>query len=181
MVSENLLKEGLGSARSCGCLKRERQSEANSTHGESKSRLYMVWIAMRDRCQNPANKRYADWGGRGIAVCREWDESYEAFRDWALASGYREGLTIERGDNDGGYEPGNCTWIPVEDQARNTRRKHLVTAFGETKRLSEWMADPRCVAKASGMLMWRLKAGWSPEDAITKGMWERRSALDAMG
>jgi len=67
-------------------------------------------------------KQWDDYGGRGISVCDEWQD-FSAFRDWALASGYDPNLTIERKDNDGNYEPSNCCWIPLKDQAKNRRRR----------------------------------------------------------
>lgn len=151
--------------RSCGCRQRERTSQSNTKHGEGHSLLYGVWIAMKDRCANPKNKDYGRYGGRGIAVCPQWIHDFAAFREWANANGYRQGLTIERNDVNGNYEPENCSWIPMGDQRRNTTYLHHVTAFGETKLLQDWCRDPRCrVVRLT--LYSRLKSGWDAETAI---------------
>ena len=101
-------------------------------------RLYGIWKGMKSRCNNPARKSYADYGGRGITVCDEWAQSFEKFRDWALANGYRDDLTLDRKENDGPYSPENCRWATQAEQSNNTRRNHIVEAFGESHTLAEW-------------------------------------------
>lgn len=82
-----------------------------------KERLYFVWAQMRDRCFNPKNKQYKNYGGRGIFVCDEWDRSYLSFREWAHGNGYRQGLTIDRKNKQVGYIPSNCEWITRQENS----------------------------------------------------------------
>ena len=129
-----------GDTKSCGCLKRDCGSQmiksitgegsTHFKHGDAKAhnmaRLYYVWLAMKDRCRNPNNKRYKDYGGRGITVCEEWLRDYTAFRNWAMANGYdptapRGACTIDRIDVDGNYCPENCRWVSMKVQNRNKR------------------------------------------------------------
>jgi len=110
------------------CIRCRSRGEANSNyrHGHSpagkQSKLYMVWNGMKRRCANPNTKDWANYGGRGIKVCNAWLD-YRTFRAWATANGYAEGLSLERKDNDGNYEPANCCWIPQSQQSSNRRSK----------------------------------------------------------
>jgi hypothetical protein len=155
-----------GDSLSCGCLKRDAVIQTHTTHGESRTSFYYVWQSMIRRCDNPNGSHYSRYGGRGILVCPEWRNSYEAFRDWSVANGYAPGLTIDRKDNDGPYSPSNCRWVTHRKNTSNTGRTHWVTAFGETKAMAEWPLDTRCVVCYS-TLRYRLKTGWAPEQAIT--------------
>ena len=113
IVRSDCLKGGL--VKSCGCLNREPRG---ITHGQSKTKLYHVWAGIKQRCNNPNANHYDRYGGRGITYCKEW-EKYEPFYTWAMNNGYQEGLTIDRIDNDGNYEPTNCRWITIAEQQRN--------------------------------------------------------------
>lgn len=124
-----------GKTMSCGCLRREKGR--NQTHGKRQTRLYNTWVRLRDRCRNPKNKSYQNYGGRGITYCKEW-ERFEIFYEWAMSNGYKDGLTIERIDNSKGYCPENCRWATIKEQARNRRTNHLLTYKGETKTITEW-------------------------------------------
>lgn len=112
-----------GDTKSCGCYHAEEVAKYSRTHGLSRNRLYSVWSNMKNRCMCPTSRRFKDYGGRGISVCQEWTNSFLSFYEWAMESGYRQGLTIDRIDVDGNYEPSNCRWITNEEQQRN-KRKH---------------------------------------------------------
>ena len=135
-VQKEVMKEYLtsGRVRSCGCLRKEN---GNPTHMEIHTRLYTIWGNMCNRCSNPNNPAWERYGGRGISVCDEW-KKYEGFRDWAYANGYDDTLTIDRINNDCGYEPSNCRWTDTITQANNKRNNNLITYRGETKTLAEW-------------------------------------------
>ena len=108
-----------GNTRSCACLQRETLSNRRRTHGMRHTREYTTWAGMIARCTNARDKYYADYGGRGITVCPQWRQSFATFfRDM----GERPcGLSIERMDNNGNYEPGNCKWATAAEQGRNKR------------------------------------------------------------
>lgn len=164
VVSSNLLR---GHISSCGCSRND--NPAGTTHGLSmnadkrKTRLYSVWIQMRQRCLNSKNKSYHRYGGRGISVCKEWDD-YAAFHLWAMANGYHNDLTIERINNNGNYEPDNCKWATHKEQGQNSSRNRLITFCGNTRTLGQW-AD--LIGMHHDALRERLDNGWSVEKALT--------------
>jgi len=110
-----------GKIVSCGCYQSDNSRRRATRHGKHGSKLYMVWLSMRQRCNNPNSRDYPHYGARGITVCAEWDD-YATFERWALSNGYTPGLTIERNNVDGNYCPENCSWIPKGEQAKNTTR-----------------------------------------------------------
>lgn len=133
---------------------------------DSKSRLYRIWKAMHFRCYQESHEAYARYSARGITVCDEWRNNYGPFCSWALENGYREDLTLDRRDNNLGYTPNNCRWIPLADQNAN-RSDNLppFTAFGETKSLKEWSVDNRCIV--SYQCLWhRIRIGREIEWAL---------------
>jgi len=131
--------EGLkgGTVKSCGCLRAEA-NRRRTRHGMSKSKLWDVWESMKSRCYNPNSTSYYNYGGRGISICSEWLNSFESFYSWAIDSGYHEGLSIDRIDVNGNYEPANCRWATDKEQGNNKRNSVWITHNGETHTISEW-------------------------------------------
>lgn len=127
--------------------------------------LYTVWINMRSRCSDPKTKSYPDYGGRGIQVCQEWKYDFRAFRLWALANGYSQGLEIDREANDGHYEPGNCRFVTPSVNCRNKRSNRHITFDGRTQLLIEWCEELGVPMK---VMHNRLNTyGWDVERAFT--------------
>jgi hypothetical protein len=154
-----------GKVKSCGCF-RAKYIGGNSvgnatTHGLSNHKMYPVWNAMRSRCLNPNNERYGDYGGRGISICDRWLKFENFYKD--MGDSYIEGLTIERKNTNGNYEPSNCKWDTRKVQARNTRSNKVITYKGVTATVAEMCEtlgiDLRIVYR-------RLYDGWSVLDAI---------------
>jgi len=123
---------------------------------------------MRERCHNVSDdKSYKQYGAKGITVCDEWRYSFEAFYEWSMANGYRDDLTIDRFPHrQGNYEPSNCRWATITEQARNKDSVIVITAFGESKTAIEWAQDPRSVV-GQGTIRGRVNKGWDHEKAIT--------------
>lgn len=111
----------MGRIISCGCYQKENCKRKATKHGHWGTKLHMIWTTMRQRCNNPKNKDFKNYGRRGIKICSDWD-SFSLFETWALRHGYTEGLSIERVNVNGNYCPENCTWIPLSEQGKNTRR-----------------------------------------------------------
>lgn len=136
-------------------------------HGDrpkgKKKRLYHIWLSMRERCNNKNHVQYANYGGRGIKVCKEWDD-YLSFKEWALSNGYCENLTIDRVDNDKGYSPDNCRWATAKEQANNRRSNHLLTLNGETHNI-EWWAQKTGLPRHA--IDGRIRRGWSDCEILT--------------
>lgn len=126
-----------GHTRSCGCLFKENVKTINRTHGASHTSLYTVWRKIKERCSNPKEKGYKDYGGRGIEICKEWLD-FAVFSEWAYSNGYEEGLTIDRIDNNGNYCPENCRWVSYTVNNRNRRNTLFLYFDGEIKALIEW-------------------------------------------
>lgn len=112
-----------GNTKSCGCYEHDVHINMSTTHGKTGIRLYRIWQGMKQRCYYPQNTHYKHYGGRGIIICDEWKNDFQAFYDWAMSHGYSDSLTIDRINNDGNYEPSNCRWATNSEQQLNKRRK----------------------------------------------------------
>lgn len=161
-----------GSTKSCGCKKDISIGVKNTKHGFTKNGeahpIYTSYSEMIRRCTDENRESYVNYGGRGVTVCDEWFNSFEAFKDWALGNGWEEGLTLDRFPNNenGIYEPSNCRWATDLMQARNTRSNVILQALGESKCISEWAEDSRCAVDA-GTLYARINSKkWEHEKAI---------------
>ncbi len=122
-------------------LERKEKIGEYGSHKNSCHQLYDCWRNIKRRCYNNNTEDYKNYGGRGIEVCEEWKKDYIPFLEWALENGFEEGLTIDRIDNSGNYEPNNCRWITQKEQLRNRRNTRFIEYNGVTKTISEWADD----------------------------------------
>jgi LexA DNA binding domain-containing protein len=123
-----------------------------------------TWESMKDRCHTPSNPTYKNYGGRGIKICERW----LVYENFLADMGERpEGTTIDRINNDGNYEPGNCRWATANVQSRNRRTNNWITAWGETKCITDWSIDPRCVVSINLVHKRITKLEWPAEKAIS--------------
>lgn len=116
---------------SCGCIR-------NQKHKLSHTKIYQQYYGMRKRCEYSKHKEYDCYGGRGISVCQEWKDSFESFYSWAMKNGFKDGLTIERIDNDKDYCPENCKFITLANQQKNKQNSIFLTYNNQTYGLKEW-------------------------------------------
>lgn len=114
-----------GAIQSCGCLSREVTSGMKLIHGQSTTDIYAIWCGIKHRCFNPKAKRYQDYGGRGITMCDRWRDSFEAFLA-DMGSRPSTDHSVDRINNDKGYEPGNCRWATTREQNRNSRQARAI-------------------------------------------------------
>ena len=153
-----------GHTVSCGCQRESRLGNENRTHGMTRTRTYRAWGDMKTRCTNPAANGYQHYGGRGIVVCARWLDSFEAFLEdmGEKPAGHR--ISVERLNNDGNYEPGNCVWATQKQQTRNKRNSRMITHDGRTQCLAAW-SEETGIPKTT---IWnRLNVGWSVQEALT--------------
>lgn len=173
-----------GNTSSCGCLHKEQlitrnkkaQSKGRTTHGMSQTRTFRIWADMRKRCENPRSTHYHNYGGRGITVCERWGRFEHFLEDMREAP---EDRTLDRIDVNGNYEPGNCRWATIAQQARNKRTNRIISFNGRAMCLADWAQS---LNMSICTLHTRLADGWTVEQALTipieKGrpLWARPSA-----
>lgn len=149
-----------GRLKSCGCYNKE----SHTKHGASNTKEYQTWIRIKDRCLNPNNKSYKDYGGRGITICSKWIGSFETFLEevGVAPSKYH---SIDRIDNEGSYAKDNVRWALINTQANNKRTTKLVTYMNKTQSLSEWALE---LGVPRDRLYQRLyKYNWTVDEAFT--------------
>jgi len=147
---------------SCGCVRDERKVAAVTKHGQCLSRTYMTWSAMRDRCNRIASPAYKYYGGRGITICNSWFQFTNFLKDMGERP---EGLTLDRIDNNGDYNPENCRWASYKQQAHNRSNSIKITIDGTSKLVIEWARE---LGIKVSVVQGRLRRGWTPIDALTK-------------
>lgn len=163
IVQSGALKRGV--TQSCGCLQRS----VVTSHGLEGSKTYHAWAAMKQRCSNPNNKFFSDYGGRGISYCSEW-ESFEGFLSDMGDKPF--GLSLERIDNSQGYFPSNCRWATQKEQRRNTRATVFLEFQGVRKSRTEWAEE---LGISPITIKSRMALGWSVEDILFKPIDKRKA------
>lgn len=164
-----------GNTLSCGCLRREASAARRLKHGHSSNGLktseYQIWKSMKQRCSNPNNKAYNNYGGRGIKVCARWTNSFANFiNDMGLKPSRHH--TIERKDNDGGYNPSNCRWATRIENGNNKRNSRVVTFKGESLTLAMWA---RKLGIGVATFTDRFKYGWPIEKIFSSKKYKPHS------
>lgn len=129
-----------GVRKSCGCLQVE-SGKSNYKYGCRTNRLYRIWRGMKARCLNKKTPQYCFYGGKGISICEEWIHDFSKFQTWALSNGYSDELTIDRINVNGNYEPANCRWATIKEQANNKTNNLYITENGKTQTLAEWCEE----------------------------------------
>jgi hypothetical protein len=156
IINFNNIKRGL--VKSCGCIVKTR-------NGLSKTREYQIYRHIINRCFNQKDINYKNYGGRGIKVCDEWINNFEAFYNWATKNGYTEKLTIDRINVNGDYEPANCRWTTMKQQQNNRTNNRIIEYRGKRKTITEWAIIYNMSYRN---LYYRLKNGYSIEQALEK-------------
>lgn len=156
-----------GHTTSCGCRCREvavENGRRTATHGQSRSLEWSTWHNMKGRCSNANHRSFANYGGRGVIVCAEWLHDFPAFLAH-VGPRPSPSHSLDRIDNERGYEPGNVRWSTRSEQQRNKRGNNTLTAFGETMCVAAWAER---IGLRHSTIRRRLDAGWVAEDALTR-------------
>ena len=160
-----------GKCLDCGCGNHNRAIMRNVKHSGRYTRLYQIWIDIIRRCENPKRSNYKNYGAKGIAVCEKWHDFFE-FQQWAYATGYKIGLTIDRIDNSKGYYPENCRWATWKKQENNRTNNVVYICFGESHTLSEW--SEICGIHRATIQRRILVYNWPIERALTEPVQKNR-------
>lgn len=166
-----------GNTNSCGCLSREMIIARNTKHGLTYHPLYTVYRGIVQRCTYEKDSHYKFYGAKGITICKEWTDDFKSFYEWALSSGWKKGLTIDRIDNTKGYKPSNCRWVTLAEQSMHKTNNRYITYNGKTQTVTEWSRE---VGKCHKTITYRLDHGYSVKDALFGGRYEniRKKNMD---
>lgn len=156
ILSNSLIR---GRSKSCGCYRSELRTKNNLTHNKTNERIYREWSNMRNRCK--FNETYIS---RGITVCDEWNDDFQAFYDWAIENGYSDSLTLDRINNDVGYCPENCRWATYKVQGNNKSNNHFLRHNGEKHTIAEW---GRITGYGNKVISARLRLGWDVDKSLS--------------
>lgn len=170
VLGNNLRKEN---TVSCGRYRKEINKKLQTKHGLCNDSIYIVYRNMKNRCFDPRDKRFKNYGERGITVCKEWlgEDGFNNFVEWSNKSGYSKGLTLDRIDVDGNYEPSNCRWTDLVTQENNRTNNRLLTYNNRTMTMAMWAKELNINYNT---LANRIYLGWADEKALTKPIMERR-------
>ena len=149
--------------QSCGCYAKELSSIRNSSHKMSNTTTYKSWFSMRNRCFNPNNPSYSNYGGIGITVCDRWKDSFENFLN-DMGERPSKAYSIDRIDVNGNYEPNNCRWATQVQQQNNKRNNSTITYNGETRTITEWS---RILGIKASIIFTRKRRGKSDAECLS--------------
>ncbi len=152
-----------GRKKSCGCLKHKRHDSYNIKHGLKNHPLYNIWRGIKKRCLCKTDAHYKWYGSKGISICEDWKNDFLSFYNWAISNGYSKGLSIDRIDTYGNYEPSNCRWTTTKIQNNNKTTNSRYTIGSVTKNFCEWCDE---LGQKYSTVNNRLKMGWSVEEAF---------------
>lgn len=160
-----------GRTQSCGCLAKKTQfnSESAKTHGLSRSRIYKIWLGMKQRCSDKSTgKSRRLYYDKGIRICDRWKDFGNFVTDMGIPM---KSMTIDRIDGNGNYEPENCRWATKKEQANNTAANHQLSYDGKKMNITQWSEQ---IGIKQNTIVWRLMRGWSVEKALTKPIQQRK-------
>ena len=160
----------LKSGASTMCRRCSNRSRRPRSHGLTKHPLYRIWQRIKSSTTNPNHQDYEWYGGKGVRVCEEWFNDFSKFYEWSVANGYQSGLTIDRIEVNGDYEPSNCRWVPFQTQTLNRTDNIYLTHNGTTRTIKEWS---QITGIKPSTLYARHHKGWPPDKILSTQSYAR--------